>query len=97
MLRVGLLMATRAPIMPHVVRSGAGVDRPLLTVRQDVKQPLDVVMEEGIQLPRYRPLKTQLRLQQHPLLHPQQAAPQLGTSQGQKSAPYPTGVSFTIV
>jgi hypothetical protein len=59
MLRVGLPMATPALIMLHVVRSGAGVDRPLLTVRQDVKQPLDVVMEEGAQHPQYRPLKTQ--------------------------------------
>ena len=97
MLRVARLMATHAPTMLHVVRSGAGVDRPLLTVQPDVNQPLDVVMEEGIQHPQSRPLKPQLRHRQHPLPHPQQEAARSGMSQGQKLALYPTEVSFTAV
>jgi hypothetical protein len=97
MLRVGLLMATRAPIMLHAVRSGAGVDRPLHTAQQDVNQPSADATEEVIQLQQNLPLKPQPRLQPHRQLYPQEAAGRLGMSQGQRSALYPTEVSFTAV
>lgn len=51
----GLQMATHALVLLLAARSGDGVDRSQDTVEQDVKLPLETVMEEAAQIPLPQP------------------------------------------
>jgi hypothetical protein len=96
MVRAGLPMATRAPVLLLAVRNGGGVDRAMLTVGQDVKQGSAPVMEEAAHHRlRIRQLKAQP--QPHRQLQLLAVAVPLGMSHGQRLVLYPTAASFTTV
>lgn len=97
MVRAGPQTATRALALLLAAPSGDGVDRALITVRQDVNRALVPVMEELTQLQHPRPRLLQLKAQLRPQLHLRAVMAPPRISRGQKLDPYPTAASSTAV